>query len=159
MYWSSFPFSKSTRVSSTLTQDHLNGIVLVSVGTPASAAVEVCWSINQQSLQSENWFWKSFISCCNLLTWDRRLRLRLLFVFDGRVPQRVVGKRTQERRAADTKTNTSHTNCKWVCWNQRIRDKVTQIDYAQYKNGVALNKYTAGRGIQLENRLSQILRI
>lgn len=37
-------------------------------------------------------FWKNFIDHFNLLTWDRVLWVWLLFIFDGQVPQGVVGK-------------------------------------------------------------------
>lgn len=48
-------------------------------------------------------------------SWDGGLWVRLLFVFDGRVPQGVVGKRVQERRAANAKTDAGHTDSKRVC--------------------------------------------
>lgn len=64
---------------------------------------------------SKNQVWKSFVSHFNLLTWDRGLWVRFFFVFDGRVPQGVVGKRVQERCAADANTDAGHTDSKRVC--------------------------------------------
>lgn len=66
--------------------------------------------------------WKNGISYLNLLTWDGGLWVWLLFIFDGQVPQGMVGKGVQERWAADAKTNASHTDSERIWWNEPLSE-------------------------------------
>lgn len=63
----------------------------------------------------------------NRLTWDRGLWVWFLFVFDGRVSQGVMGKRVQERWAADAKTDAGHANSKRVWQSERINKCISDV--------------------------------
>lgn len=55
------------------------------------------------------------------LTRDGSLCTRFLLIFDGQVPQGMMGEWVQERRAANAEADAGHANSKWVCWKEFTR--------------------------------------
>lgn len=94
-------------------------------GWDASAGVRSRWdrdgnrrSCEERRLQLEHLHtghcgWRR-PSALTFLTWNSGLWIWSLFILDGQMPQRMMGKRVQERRAADAQTDTSHTDAQGV---------------------------------------------